>query len=297
MQLSFAQVQVDVALQKDSIVIGDQIDFLLSVKGKSTDKISWPKFHDTLAAGIDIISLSKIDTIKNSDKTITYKQKIKIISFDAGFYRIPPFVFANGIASKPLVLFVNTVNVDNQKPIKDIRPPLDAPISFMEIVPYLLIVVVFVTIGLLIYLFIKNRKQNKPLFNILKEEVIPPHVIALEALENLRQKKLWQQSKYKEYYTELTDVLREYLERRYAINAQEMVSEEIIAELKQAAISTDFIQSVSSTLLTADLVKFAKEKPMSDVNQQAFDNIYVFVKNTAVYINNQAEKGGEHDSV
>jgi hypothetical protein len=82
------------------------------------------------------------------------------------------------------------------------------------------------------YYFIRKKIQKKPVILIHKEEpAIPPHEAALHALDKIKEEKLWMKGKYKEYHTQLTDVIREYIERRFLINSMEMTSSEICRKI------------------------------------------------------------------
>jgi hypothetical protein len=106
------------------------------------------------------------------------------------------------------------------------------------------------------------------------------HTIALGKLQELRDKKLWQQNEVKHYYSELSDVVREYLEKRYAIKTHEKTTDEIFAGLKYMNIADEDRNKLSQILLLADLVKFAKEKPLPADNEQSMDNAISFVLDT-----------------
>ena len=109
---------------------------------------------------------------------------------------------------------------------------------------------------------------------------MPPHIIALQKLTAIGDKKLWQQEQTKQYHTEITDVIREYLESRYAIQAMEQTSDEIFASLRHMDISDENRNTLRQVLILADLVKFAKEKPAPFENEQSMDNAVAFVKKT-----------------
>ena len=106
------------------------------------------------------------------------------------------------------------------------------------------------------------------------------HLIALRALENLKEKKLWQQNEYKAYYSELTEILRTYLFNRWEISAMEMVSDEILQALRPYLTDPTLLEKLQKTLQTADGVKFAKATPLPDENMQSYQWIYELVEAT-----------------
>lgn len=301
--LASAQSQASAVLAKKSIVIGEQVAFKIQLSATVSDKIEWPVIKDTLSADIEIIKVSAIDTLTNKNQ-VTYSQSIIITAFNAGTFIIPSITYnvlskqgKQTSSTKPLLLQVTTVSVDTEKPIRDILSPFPVPFTFKEVLPFLLLIILLAIVIVVLYKYIKYRKLRVPLLNIGNEILIPAHEEALEALEKLRLEKLWQQNKFKEYYTQLTDILRVYLERRYGISAQEMTSDEIIDAMRNQVGLSVRISEMEELLRTADLVKFAKEQPLADTNQKMFETIYVFVKQTAVYVHLTQEKGGADDTV
>jgi hypothetical protein len=119
------------------------------------------------------------------------------------------------------------------------------------------------------------------LFNIL---------LALQKLTELRNRKLWQQEQTKQYHTELTDIIRDYLENRYVIKAHEQTSDEIFASLRYMDITEENRNALRQVLILADLVKFAKEKPLPQDNEQSMDNAVAFVNRTQQAIQLPIEK-------
>ena len=102
----------------------------------------------------------------------------------------------------------------------------------------------------------------------------------MNGLESLKVKKLWQAGKVKDYYTELTDIVRIYIEERFSVQAVEMTTEEILEGLKDSYIDQESINKLARTLVLADLVKFAKEKPLPLENDTSMNNTIDFVKET-----------------
>merc|ERR1711991_172090 len=110
---------------------------------------------------------------------------------------------------------------------------------------------------------------------------LPAHVIALSELDKLKTRKLWQDGRFKLYYTELTDIIRTYLDNRYGIEAMEMTSDEIMdALLSNKSIDEKLKAKLKDTLLTSDLVKFAKQKPLATENDNNWSNMVDFVEGT-----------------
>lgn len=288
---SLAQLsEARATLERDSLLIGDQVNLKLEVSIPSGHLVSWPSYEDTLVQHIEIIKKSGIDTIPSSDPSLkTYFQNLLITGFDSGTYQIPPIRFYHGskedtvteeLATRPFYIHVHTVEVDTSKAIMPIKPPIESPITFSEVLPWFLLGLGIILIGLFIFYYLKKRKSAQPVFRIRTKPKLPAHVIALNDLEDLRMKKMWQAGKVKEYYTEMTDIVRLYIEDRFEINAVEMTTDEILTDLRNVILETELQNKLGHTLVLADLVKFAKENPLPLDNDNSLSNSIDFVKST-----------------
>lgn len=277
--------RAEASLDSNHILIGDHLTFHLSFSSDLNTKVLFPPINDTCFQGIEIIerSLIRVDT---NNQNLVYQQKFTLTSYDSGYYTIPALYFYDIDSvllgeTNPLHIQVNTLAVDTAAAIKDIKRPLKVPLTLGEILPYVLLALAFaLIIGLGIWLIIRLRNK-KPILPKLKEkEKIPAHILALNALESLRLKKLWQKGEHKQYYSELSEIFRMYIENRWNIQAMEMVSDDIIQSLMQQNIENEHINNIRFTLHLADMVKFAKGQPLPDENQLAFNHVLDFVNTT-----------------
>jgi hypothetical protein len=159
---------------------------------------------------------------------------------------------------------------------------MDVPVDWKKYIIYGLISLV--VIGLLIAAFLYWKKHRKPKAAPAARPIPtrPAHEIALEKLEALRLKKLWQNDRSKEYYIELSDVVREYIEFRYGIMALELTTDETVRALQLKGADAELIKSLKGMMQLADLAKFAKYRPMADENDRSFDIAKEFVTKTIV---------------
>lgn len=157
------------------------------------------------------------------------------------------------------------------------------PFIFAEIRDYAIYGAIgFIVLMLLVWYivwYIRNKWQGR-VREVKPAPKLPPHVIAIKALDELCNRKLWQNGKHKLYYSTLTEILRLYIEGRWEIGALEMTTDEIITALRDVDIKHDSRSNLVAILRTADMVKFAKALPDGEENEQLFDYAYYFVENT-----------------
>ena len=175
---------------------------------------------------------------------------------------------------------VNNIMTDQDKDIKPIKPPLTAPVTLKEILLWVGLVLLLAAIAYGIYWYLKKRKHKEPVIRLRLKPTIPPDEAAIEALETLRLKKLWQSGRIKEYYSEMTDIVREYIELRFQVRALEMTTDEISSAMRQTEVNKNAQEKLVSTLALADLVKFAKEQPLPVENDLSLNNCMDFVRET-----------------
>ena len=285
----FAQgVNVKAFLDSTSILIGQELKLHIEAEFLAQDTIQWPAFSTSITENIEILNISNIDTsYDENDVTIKrMQQHISITSFDSGYFAIPPISFdINGkqYDTEPLLIQVFDMPVDTAKGIADIKEPYQVPFSLKEWIAYnwrwiaLGIVVALIVIGAVIYF---RKRKNNPTPIIKQKPKIPPHKIAVKRLKDLEHRKLWQNGKTKAYHSELSDIIREYLEYRYEINALESTTFETIQLVKQVGLASNLIDKLNETLSISDMVKFAKETPLSSDNEVCIRNCYEIVEAT-----------------
>ena len=291
--VSFAQVEVFATMDTNKIRIGEQSKIELYVKYHVKHKnlhIQWPSLADTLRKEIDVIHVSPIDTTipdKNKPEEILEHQTITISSIDSGFWAIPPFAFilnkdtTKPLLTEPLLLVVSTLPVDTaEKSIRDIKAPFDEKFDWHEYLPYIYEAIAVAALLALLIFILRKVLKKKPVHMEAPKANIPPHIIALDALEELKLKKLWQEGKYKEYHTLISDTLRAYIEGRYGIAAMELTSDEIIKIMNSQVIDTISKEKLKQVLTLADYVKFAKVTPIDIENEMSLNQAFDFINGT-----------------
>ena len=139
---------------------------------------------------------------------------------------------------------------------------------------------VYVLILLIICLFLRGKKQKLLSFRKEEKPLLPPHVRAIQELDAIKNEKLWQRGKYKEYHSQLTDVIRNYIDERFHIYAMEMTSGQILLAIQGISEADAVYSPLKQQLLLSDLVKFAKYHPLPDENELSLMNAYLFVNIT-----------------
>lgn len=288
-------ITVTARIDSVHLMIGEQAVFDLEVQLKANQKAQIPLFTDTIMGGIDIVDNYPIDTVFSANKErMTLKKSYLITSFAPKMYIIPPItvdVDGKEYKSSPISLKVETFpDIDKADPddyfaTKEIMKP---PFVWKDfLVAFLCFILAFPLGGLLYYLSMRLF-DNKPIIRRVKLEVKrPAHEEALTELEEIKKSKSWQSSTPKEYYTELTDVLRAYMKSRFHFNATEMTSSEIITEL-QKINDQEEIKHLQELFATADLVKFAKLIPHQGEYSNNLSKVEEYINNTKEVIDPNA---------
>ena len=262
----FAQ-QKQVVTSIDTIKNKIGAEFKLSIKTTvdTSSKVIFPKLKNLGA--LEVIQSYPIDTIK-TDGRYELVKKYGLTQFDSGRYVIPSikiFINSKPFLTDSLLVEVANVKVDTLKQkMFDIKGIAPADNSMGDWWKYLLIIVLIVGIGVLIYWYIKKHQKKKLEAEIFKT----PIEKATSLLDTLEKKELWQKGEVKAYYSELTDIARNYIEEAIEIPAMESTTSELIQGLKAASVkkkmtlSQEIIENLERVLKQADLVKFAKSKPL-----------------------------------
>ena len=267
----FLFAQIETKIDSSSILIGDQIDF--SIKSNLNDLKNWKTFTDSIGK-FEIIHTSETDTLK-TDGGWVLNQNYTLTHWDSGTFYIPSINMGK-LTSDSILVYVNTIKTNKEEGIKDIKEPVNIPISFLEVLPYILIFICILLIGLLIYFYFKNKKKRIKIVEKV-EEFIPPHQIALDLLLRLKDKNLLKQNEVKEYHSQISEILRRYIESGLSLKAMEISSNEIVFSLQQQRIDT---MSIEKVFTISDLAKFAKFKPLEIENKECLEMAILFVEQT-----------------
>lgn len=260
--------KIQVEVNTNSIRIGEQFQYKISVN--ETENVIIPKLDNL--KGLEIIDTLKVETLENK-----LVQKYILTGFDSGAFYIPQqqvFIKNQPYLTDSLLISVATIAIDTVKikkfPIKGIKGEVYQFNDFRHYFWWLLIV--FIIIGLLLYFFtLKKKKVHE---DIVYVPSLPPYEEAIEKLQELDKKLLWQNNQTKKYYSELTGIVRGYIERELELPALEITTDELIDILddldnsKSIETNKEIIHKLRKLLQESDLVKFAKSKPMAHQIEQ-----------------------------
>ncbi|MDD2191417.1 MAG: hypothetical protein PHO12_02605 [Bacteroidales bacterium] len=265
------------SISNNKIHIGDQFTYSFRLPiDKFADQVIY--YPNQIEDSLEIISLS-VDTVEeNGKKYIDFSYRLT--SFVVGEHQI---LNTNGrsFGFEVIPFPIDTTKVE----IKDIKENKKEPFSISEIMP--IIIWVLIGIGLILGLYFgiklwkKYRTVNIKEILIKPKPKLPAHIIAINSLEELRRKRLYENGRIKEYFSEISDILRVYLDDRFSVSAIEMTTDDIFREIdEKAIINKDSFALLEYILKYADLVKFAKHIPDSFISDKCMKDSFEFISQT-----------------
>lgn len=278
--------QIEQHLDSIEIVLGDQCHLFLSVTAKEGVDVQFPDFSQkpVMCPGIEVVEQMRGDSIKNDDGTLKQTIVYTITSFEPKVHYITPLpvlvggqkLMSNKLALKVLDVAVDTTKLDQFYPPKDVQTN---PFSWDEWIPLIILYAVaslMAVIAMLCYLLCKGNKPIRIAFRIIKR--VPAHVKAMTSIDKIKETRLSIEGDQKEYYTQLTDTLRIYLQERFGFSAMEMTTSEIIERLQSEDPMK--VAELRELFETADLVKFAKYSTLINENDRNLVSAIDFINST-----------------
>lgn len=283
-----ASADVIVEASCDSVMmwIGEQSGLHISVTCDAGQKVSFPEFRDTIVNKLVIVPPVLTDTqYVDKKKRMTVTRNYTLTAFDSAFFYIPsfkvmvddvPYESKDGISLAVYTYDLDSIDVNQMFGPKDIMPE---PLNWQDVRLAVFSLLLFAALAALAVFLFLSWKNDKPIIRTIKvEPKRPAHEVAMEEIERIRQEQLAHGEDAKQYYTQLTDAVRVYMNDRFGFNATEMTSDEIIEHLSECDKGS--IDELRELLSTADLVKFAKLKPLLGENDRNLVTAMEFVKET-----------------
>ncbi len=275
-------------ISRDSILIGDQVEWTLDFQLAPGEAVSISKPGAEPVPGVEALGEMALDTLSDKKGTLSLRGRIILTSFDSGSYVLPPLYVLMARADGSIDtleytgprLAVNTIPIDTAtfQP-HDIKGQIRYPLTFREVIPWVGLALLVAALVWLLVRWIRLRRQNRDFFGkpVVKD---PPHIVALRSLEKTRAQKLWQAGKQKQFYTQVTDALRQYIADRFDVAALEQTSAEMFRDLQDKDIEPELKEKLKDLFTTADFVKFAKHTASDQENENAIPTAIRFVNET-----------------
>lgn len=276
-----AQNEFRVSLDTNQIKIGESIEASIYASIPLNSNYQWPILEDSLSA-ITLIQSSSIDSTIKEDQLIL-RQSLSFTSFDSNEVFFPSLEIKfdeQSLSSDSISIKVFFPEIKEDQDYFDIKAPRTIAFDYWLLLWYSLAAL---GLGLLIYLIVRYwpKKQKKEAEIPIELDPRSPSQWALDQLRDLERKELWQQDEIKQYYSELIDILRHFLERQYGIKAMESTAEELIEKLENRVTSAALMTELRKSLRLSTLVKYARERGMASEHEQALNSIREFVNQHA----------------
>ena len=276
--------------QQTSITIGDQLDLVLSVNAPKMPTVVFPTAEELNRNDIIVLS-QRVDTLQEANG-YTLRQHSTVTSFEVGDHGMGAIQLQVGLGGGLLPMIcpdsltltvLDVPNVDTTKAeIKDIADIMKEPYTFWEIFRWVLLAILVAAIVWGVIFVVGKLKKHEPIITIPQAPPTPPDKQALDELERLRTKGLWQSGRVKEYHTELTDIIRQYMSGQFGIDSTEMTSDQTLDSYHGSQYyKEENYEQLRQMLHTADMVKFAKHEPQPYEHDLSMTNAKLFVEETS----------------
>ena len=283
----YSGVSVSTEVSRSEITIGDTLTYVVHIEYDTTLSVESPSAGENLGQfEIRDFNISEPETL--NDKV---KQNFSYIisTFDIGEFEIPPIgvlykspgdTTLKAIMTQPVKITVNRISPEDATEIRDVKGPENLPFDYRKVITIsAIIIVVLLAVAFIIY-YIKRKKKGISLLGFAAPPR-PPDEIALERLLSLDESGLLEKREYKRFFTQLSDILREYLEARFEVSALESTTSELLQQLDNIEeIGRDVIDSITQILQLSDLVKFAKYIPLDDESFGVVDDVRSIIEQT-----------------
>ena len=293
-QIGFGQdekplIEVRSSVDTSLITIGDRIKYTVSIDHVEGMRVEQP------GAGVNLgqfeIKNYNIQPPYSEDDRVYIKYEYEISVFDTGKFTIPPFPVAyfptdstrdyKIIEALPINIYVESVLQGDSKELKDVKPPLYIPFDYVFTISLAVIIISLLVAAFFAYRFYRNKKKSGYLFKA-PEPKRPAHEIALASLEALLAKDLPGNGEVKQYYIELSEIIRRYIEGRFFIPALEETSFEILTEIRNQELSDKLYDLLVEFLELSDMVKFAKQIPGEQEHKHSAQIARQFIDETKI---------------
>jgi hypothetical protein len=283
---TFSQnIIVKASTDKTDYLVGDYIYYSIQVDHDKNLKVYTPDINDSLSSIAVIKKENPVDQVKENKITTTFNYILS--GYDSVQVTLPPVRVAYNApgdtamhyaAANTVTILIKTLKIDTTLGIKDVKEPIKIPLDWRWIA--LLVLIALIIIGLIYYFYLRYQKKKSAAKPVKKVIILPPYMVALNALNDLEDQKLWQKGQIKEYHSIITEIIRKYFEERFNMPALELPTSEAVDLLRQREGTGQILDTTYNFLSNADLVKFAKFIPLGSVNEEMMKQALEIVDKT-----------------
>ena len=300
------QISLSSSIDKSRMTIGDLINYTVEVTHDKAVRVEMPGLGANLG-GFDIRDYKEKDKIKKNGMIIS-SVEYTISTFFTGEFDIPPLSvtyylpgdsIGKSLATEKIKIVVESMKPSESGDIRDIKPPVEIPGNWKRFIHWIVLggAVLFVSVlGFILY----RKKKGRGILSVLKKPPRPAHELAYEGLDRLKQSDLLIKGRIKQYYIEISWIIRLYIEGRYFLVAMELTTSEVLEGLISAGGSQDELHLFQTFLNRCDMVKFAKVIPSAEENEDILNQAYTIVDQTKIFIDEgpvTEKTGKEQDMV
>jgi len=276
-------IDVELNLESREFSIGDWIPITITAEHDSNTLVYSPEPGEKIGK-LHFIDRKDLTSETNENKQI-HRWLLTVSAYDTGYFSIPPIPINYVTKSDTIIHSVFTDSTwviivsaggDTLTDIHDIKPPLGIKRAFEDYLPYLMIFIILVLLVFGYWVFKKFYSKPKEIESVSLKPEIDPYEHAMKRMVELKNKQLWQKGFVKKHFTEVAEIVKEYIELEYNFNALELTTEEFIEVNNEKKLVSDTI--VRKFLNDADLVKFAKFIPQPEDCENSIEVAYSILK-------------------
>jgi len=282
-------ISVSSRVDKARILIGDLIRYSVTVTYDDSVHVEMPGFAANLG-GFEIRDYDLKESRKADDKMVSEVSYI-ISTFLTGEFEIPPLFIhytigddttQHALMTESIKIVVESMKASEAGDIRDVKAPLEIPRNWWFVLRWPLLGLSLVLLLITGFILYRRHRAGKSLLPVREVPPRPAHEVALEALDRLTGSDLYASGKIKQFYIELSEIIREYINGRYFVVALEMTTTEVLAGLRRQDLDEEVFNLFRTFLNACDLVKFAKSIPSAPVHEETVQTAYQIIEKTKI---------------
>ena len=295
------KITLSSSVDKATITIGDLITYTVLVSREEGVQVQLPALGENLG-GFEIRDY-QVHEPKKKDGRILDQVDYIISTFDVGEFEIPPVAISysqppdsteNVLKTESIKITVESLKPSAEGDIRDIKPPWEIPFNWKPVIMWGAIGLVIIILIVAVTMYLRKRKKGESILPRKIEMPRPPHEVAYEELKKLVESDLLKQGEIKIYYSEISEIIRRYVEGRFDIIALELTSTELLEGLRSDSLPDEHFSLFERFLYNCDLVKFAKHNPVEKENEEVTNLAFEIVDQTKWVEDEKVEAEGDN---